>query len=86
MSRAPEVSIEQRRSVYAAAVERVEEAAAAYLEARASGSVSSRVADEMDAAQANLRGAKRRLEEIERRLAKRNLAENGQHHQRSEGV
>lgn len=66
-----EVCLEQRREDYALAKLRAIEASEVYLEARASGLRWGAPFDEMDAAQAELRRAKRRLEQTERRIAKR---------------
>jgi hypothetical protein len=74
MSERGEVSLVQRRSDYLQAVRRAERASEAYVDGRAAGAIPEAVVEEMDGAQAALRRAKRRLEETERRLAKRSAA------------
>lgn len=68
-----EVTLEQRQAAYARAELRAARAAEAYVDARAAGATSGRPFDEMDSAQAELRQAKRRLEQTQRRLAKRKV-------------
>lgn len=65
------IPLSVRVAAYGEALARAEDASVAYLDARAAGVMPEAVLDEMDAAQAELRRAKRRLEETERRIAKR---------------
>ena len=71
MSQRKPVTLAERKADYRTALQAAEDAAAAYLDARAAGAMPCQIHDEMDRAQAELRRAKRRLEETERRLVKR---------------
>jgi hypothetical protein len=75
MSSKAAVPLSTRQADYRTALARAERAAEAYLDARAAGRMTNSALDEMDAAQAELRRAKRRLEETERRLAKAGLSD-----------
>jgi excisionase family DNA binding protein len=63
-------SLERRKKRYVRGELLAERAAVAYLKAHATGITAGRAFDEMDVAQAELRRAKRRLEQAECRLAK----------------
>jgi hypothetical protein len=67
------VSLEQRRSDVVAAATVAEEAAAAWLEAHAAAIGEDEAKEALDAALRGVRGAVKRRERTERRLAKKRL-------------